>query len=500
MFNKKMRRLAAAALGAAVLMSAGVQALPNQTAVATAAEDTEDNSVQLNIASSDEDDEGENGEAQTETEEQTEAKIVYETLETTKTDEAALSAIDVSSVVENTMPSIVAITGTSVQKVESYFYGTQEYEVQGAGSGIIIAQNDSELLIATNNHVVADTSELTICFTVDAEDKEDLLAPAVIKGTNSKYDLAVVAVNIADIKEDVFKQLKIATLGSSEKLKVGEAAIVIGNALGVGQTVTTGIISAMDREITTEAGTFTELQTDAAINLGCSGGAILNAKGEVVAITDAKATGQYAESMGYGIGIDSAIPVLKDLINRQTRSTVDNHGFLGITVVPVSEEAIKMYNMPQGAFVYEVSEDSAAAAAGIRKGDIVTKFDGIDITSSDELVKTIGYYEVGETVKVEIQRQENGAYVAQEVEVTLQQGAVTEEKEEKKAEEKLQEEQRDQAPQGQAPQGQPFPDDGFDPYADEDDSFGSFDDFGQFFFGDDFGGGQNGQNDGNGWF
>ena len=491
MFNKKMKKFGAVMLAAAVLMSAGITGLTGQEAAA------EENKVQLNIAGGDVE-EGEletETETETETEEQTEAKPVYETLETTKTDEGALTAVDVSDVVANTMPSIVSITGTSVQEVENYFYGTQEYEVEGAGSGIIIAQNDTELLIATNNHVVAGTKDLTVCFTVDAEDAEELLAPAVIKGTSSKYDLAVIAVNISDIKEDVFKQLKIATLGSSNALKVGETSIVIGNALGVGQTVTTGIISALEREITTEAGTFTTIQTDAAINLGCSGGAILNSKGEVIGITDAKATGEYAESMGYGIPIDTAIPVLKDLVNRQTRVTVDNHGYLGITVVPVSEEAKSMYNMPAGAFVYEVNKGSAGEEAGLRKGDIITKFDGIDVSSSDELVNTILYYEVGETVKVEIQRQVDGVYEPTEVEVTLQEGSP-----EVKAQQEKQKQQEQQPKADEAPQNEYNPDEEM-PYGEdypygEDDSFGSLDDFGQFFFGDGFGGG----NGGNGWF
>lgn len=353
----------------------------------------------------------------------------YGTLETTSTGEDGIIAMDVSAIVENCMPSIVSITNHSVQEVQSYFYGSQEMETESAGSGIIIAQNDTELLIATNKHVVEDAAKMTVCFTVDAEDPEDLVVEAVTKGTDGSYDLAVVAVNLEDIPEDIYKQLKIATLGSSDDLKVGETAIAIGNALGTGQTVTSGIISALEREITTDVGTFTELQTDAAINFGCSGGALLNKRGEVIGINSAKATSDYAESMGYAIPIDAAIPILTNLINRETRTAVDNHGYMGITVVPVSDEAKEMYNMPAGAFVYEVTEGSAGEEAGLKKGDIITGFDGITIDSSDTLVETLGYYEAGETVTVEIQVAEGGAYKAKELEVTLQEGEPAEDAE-----------------------------------------------------------------------
>jgi serine protease Do len=356
---------------------------------------------------------------------QEQAEVSYETIETTATGEEGITALDVSGIVENCMPSIVAITNRSVQEVESYFYGTQEVESLSAGSGIIIAQNDTELMIATNKHVVEDAKEITVCFTVDADDPEELIVPAVTKGTDSTYDLAVVAVKLSDIPADVLSQLKIATLGSSSKLKVGETAIAIGNALGIGQTVTCGIVSALEREVTTEAGTFTELQTDAAINFGCSGGALLNKRGEVIGINSAKATADYAESMGYAIPIDTAIPVLTELINRETREKVENHGYVGITVLPVSDEAKEMYNMPAGAFVYEVTEGSAGDLAGLKKGDIITKFDGITIESSDELVDTINYYEPGETVTLEVQEAQGGIYVAREVQVTLQGGTST---------------------------------------------------------------------------
>ena len=438
-----------------------------------------------------------------------EEKKVFDQLETTHTGDVMVNAIDVSEIVSNNMPSIVSIVATSVQEVEDFFYGKQEYEIQGGGSGIIIAQNADELLIATNNHVVADSKEITICFTADADDPDDLLVPGVVKGTSGSYDLAVVAVRLSDIKESVFNQLKIATLGSSNKLKVGETAISIGNALGVGQTVTVGIISALEREVHTQAGTFTELQTDAAINLGCSGGAILNARGEVIGIISAKSTANYAESMGYGIPIDTAIPVLQELINRQTREVVENHGYLGITVVPVSEEAKQMYSMPAGAFVYEVSEGSAAEKAGIVKGDIVTRFDGVEIDSSTTLVKTLGFYEAGETVTVELQSSEGGKYVSREVEVTLQEATEeqkAQQEEEKKAEEKEKSDDSDNSKdsqgkksgknsdrpeQGEENRPTPPVDDGSDLYEgdDSDDYYGGeYDDYYNDYYDDFFGG------------
>ena len=362
-------------------------------------------------------------ESETETETETEPETVdYDELETTGTADGEIKALDVSDIVKNVMPSIVSISIKSVQEVESYFYGTQQYEEEGAGSGVIIAQNGSELLIATNNHVVEDTDEITVCFSADDDDPDDLIVPAVVKGTDASTDLAVVAVKLSDIKEDVYNQLKIATLGSSDDLNVGESAIVIGNALGIGQTVTTGIISALNRDVTTDAGTFTEFQTDAAVNLGCSGGAVLNGRGEVIGIVDAKATSDYAESMGYGIPIDTAKPVLQKLINRQTRTTVEKHGYLGVTVVPVSDEAKQMYNMPAGAFVYSVEKDSAADEAGIQQGDIITEFDGISIDSAQTLVDTISLYKVGETVDVVVESNANGSYESRTVKVTLQEG------------------------------------------------------------------------------
>ena len=366
-------------------------------------------------------------ETETEVQTETETKETYASIEGAKSVSDGIVTTDVSAVVENCMPSIVAITGKSVEDIETYYYGTQEYEAESAASGIIIAQNDDELLIATNSHVVADTSDLNVCFSAEADDTDDLVAPAKIKGMDKDNELAVIAVQLSDIPEAVRSQLRIAKIGDSDALKVGQAAIAIGNALGYGQSVTSGIISALNREITIDNFSKPVIMTDAAINFGNSGGALLNANGEVIGINVAKEAGQSSESMGYSIPINTAVPVLKELVNRETRDKLSNseRGYIGATVVDVSDDAKDLYDMPQGAFVYEVSEGSAAEQAGIHKGDIITKFEGISVTDKEDLIDQMSYYKVGETVTLEVQSATNGSYEAREVEVTLQQGAAS---------------------------------------------------------------------------
>lgn len=366
-------------------------------------------------------------ETETEVQTETETKETYASIEGAKSVSDRIVTTDVSAVVENCMPSIVAITGKSVEDIETYYYGTQEYEAESAASGIIIAQNDDELLIATNSHVVADTSDLNVCFSAEADDTDDLVAPAKIKGMDKDNELAVIAVQLSDIPEAVRSQLRIAKIGDSDALKVGQAAIAIGNALGYGQSVTSGIISALNREITIDNFSKPVIMTDAAINFGNSGGALLNANGEVIGINVAKEAGQSSESMGYSIPINTAVPILKELVNRETRDKLSNseRGYIGATVVDVSDDAKDLYDMPQGAFVYEVSEGSAAEQAGIHKGDIITKFEGISVTDKEDLIDQMSYYKVGETVTLEVQSATNGSYEAREVEVTLQQGAAS---------------------------------------------------------------------------
>ena len=348
-----------------------------------------------------------------------EEKKEYEQLETTNASDAAITAIDVSGIVEAVMPSIVTVTEKSVQEVATFFGESQAVEMEGAASGFIIAQNDKELLIATNNHVVESSTEVTVAFSADVEDPDDAIAPAKVKGTDSKTDLAVIAVNLDDINEDVLSQLKIAVLGSSDNLKVGQTAITIGNSLGEGISVMAGIVSALNVEVVVEDGsTFTEFQTDGAANQGQSGGAVVNAKGEVIGIFNAG----YLEgdNMGYAIPISTAIPVLQDLINRETRDVVEDRGYMGVTVVGVSAEASEYYNIPEGAYVYEVTKDSAGDKAGLEQGDIIVGFDGINIDSQEALLRQINYYEPGETVEVTVMRGTGAGYEEKKVEVTLE--------------------------------------------------------------------------------
>ena len=374
--------------------------------------------------------------------EETEEKKDHAKLETTTIDESLVTAVDVSGVVEAVMPSIVTVTEKGVQEVMDWFGRSQQYEVEGAASGFIIAQNDDELLIATNNHVVKDSTEVTVEFSAEAEDPEDLLAPAKVKGTDPRTDLAVIAVNLDDIKDDVLKQLKIAVLGSSDNLKVGQSAITIGNTLGEGISVTSGIISALDVEITVEDGsTFTEFQTDGAANQGQSGGMIVNSKGEVIGIFNAGYLS--GDNVGYGIPISTAIPVLQDLINRETRDELDEHGYMGITVVAVSAEASNFYNIPEGAYIYEVTKDSAGDKAGLEKGDIIVGFDGITIDSKETLLRQITRYAPGEKVEVKVMRQGAGGYEEQTFEVELEDAP----EDLKKAEEEKAEDQPEEAPQ-----------------------------------------------------
>ena len=352
------------------------------------------------------------------------------------------TAYSVADVAEASMPSVVAITSVSVQEIPDYFgifgYGTQQYQSAGSGSGIIVGENDDELLIATNNHVVAGATTLSVCFigkdVVNAEEETRNLASgdgdinvedavsAKIKGTDEENDLAVVAVKKSDIPEDTLSEIKIAQLGNSDGLIVGEQVVAIGNALGYGQSVTSGWVSALNRSIATDEGTNTELiQTDAAINPGNSGGALLNMKGEVIGINSAKYADNAVEGMGYAIPISKAQPILEDLMNRKTRDKVDSDktAYLGVSVQDLPSEVSQMYNMPSGAFVTETVPGEAAEAAGIKKGDIIEKLDGQKVTGNQDLIDKLQYYESGETVEVVVARADDGEYKDITVEVTL---------------------------------------------------------------------------------
>lgn len=340
----------------------------------------------------------------------------------TKTSSVVTS--DVSSVVENVMPSIVSITNMSVQEVQNFFGGTSKQESESAGTGIIISQNDSELLVVTNNHVVAGSNTLTVTF-ADGNSVE-----ANIKGTDSEYDVAVVAVPLDSISEDTKKAISVATLGDSTELKVGEPAIAIGNALGYGQSVTTGVISALNRSVseTNETtGETTEssvklIQTDAAINPGNSGGALVNASGEVVGINSSKLVGDSVEGVGYAIPISGVSDLIENLMNQETKTKVAeaDQGAIGIKGMSVSTEYSQQLNMPEGVYVSEVTKGGGAEKAGMTRGCIITGINGTTVSSKDDLQEQLQYYAKGDEVELTIQvPQSNGEYQEQSVNVTL---------------------------------------------------------------------------------
>lgn len=324
---------------------------------------------------------------------------------------------DVSDIVNNAMPSVVAITNMSVQEVQSYFGGTQQQESTSCGSGIIIGKNDSELLIVTNNHVVEGAETLTVSFANETS------VEASIKGTDSSKDLAVVAVPLDSIDDDTMNAISIITLGDSDKLQVGEPVIAIGNALGYGQSVTTGIVSALDRNLDMEGFDSKLIQTDAAINPGNSGGALLNANGELIGINTAKVNANAVEGMGYAIPISDATSVIENLMNRETRTKVDEseQGFLGIEGYDVTSEKAEMYSIPTGVFVRSVEDGSAADKAGITAECIITKFDGITIDSMSTLQSQMQYFKAGDNVEVviEVPNKSGTKYEEKTVTVTL---------------------------------------------------------------------------------
>ena len=337
-------------------------------------------------------------------------------------------SLDVSDIAAEGMKSVVSITTKSVQDVQNYlgYYGfggsqgyTTQQEVEGSGSGIIVGKNDDNLLIATNYHVVsgADTVSVTC---IDGETYE-----ATVNGYDEDKDLAVVSVALSDISDDTMDQIQVATMGSSDDLKVGEQVVAIGNALGYGQSVTTGIVSAKNRKLNSDGSEESEdsdavnlIQTDAAINPGNSGGALLNTAGEVIGINSVKYSDTSVEGIGYAIPMDTAKPIIEELI---TKEKVDesNSAYLGIVGVDVTSDVAKTYNMPTGVYVAQVMEGAAAEQAGIQKGDIITKFDGKDVTSMEELSYNMQYYAAGTTVDVVIERSSNGQYEEQTISVTL---------------------------------------------------------------------------------
>ena len=345
----------------------------------------------------------------------------------------------VAGVAQAAMPSVVAITSVSMQEIRSFFGYGMEYPSTGSGSGIIVGENDDELLIATNNHVVEGATTLSVCFigsdVVNAEQETENYAngngdlnidgavSAKIKGTDEDTDLAVIAVEKSDIPEETMDQIKIAQLGNSDDLAVGEQVVAIGNALGYGQTVTSGWVSALDRTVQSDSNTYEDLiQTDAAINPGNSGGALLNMQGELIGINCAKIASSSVEGTGYAIPISKAQPILEDLMNRKTRDKVSDEsqvGYLGIKFADLSREAIQMYNMPSGAFVMYVAPGEAADNAGIQKSDIITRLDGQKVSSKADINDKLQYYSAGEQIEIEVARLNNGEYEESTVTVTL---------------------------------------------------------------------------------
>ena len=327
-----------------------------------------------------------------------------------------LSSMDVSTIVDKAMPSVVSIYGKE-EVTQNSFFGPQSYEAQSSGSGIIVGKTDSELLIVTNNHVIADTTSLEVEFS------DGKKATASVKGGDSDNDVAVVAVKLSDMGEDTLSRISIANIGDSNDVKVGQGVVAIGNALGYGQSVTVGYISALNREVKTEGGTSRNLlQTDAAINPGNSGGALLNMQGQVIGINSAKYSDTAVEGMGYAIPISTVKDLIKELSSKETRTVVaqENQGYLGIQGKDIDEEMAKAYDMPQGIYVYKVVEGGAAASSDLKAKDIITKFDGQSVRSMEELKNMLTYYESGRKVDLTVQRlDDSGKYVEKTVSITL---------------------------------------------------------------------------------
>ena len=351
------------------------------------------------------------------------------------TGSTAKGNLDVSEIASEALPSIVSITTKSVQEVQNYFgmYGMygyapqqQEQEVEGSGSGIIVGKNDDELLIATNYHVVEGADTLSVAFT------DGNAVEASVKGFDEERDLAVVSVSLDDVEDDTMDAISIAKIGSSDDLKVGEQVVAIGNALGYGQSVTTGIVSAKNRRMDSDNNTVTDgsddssdgvnlIQTDAAINPGNSGGALLNMEGEVVGINSAKLASTEVEGMGYAIAISDVTDILQNLMNETSRDKLDDseHGVLGIEGSSVSSEAVQMYGIPAGVFVKKVTEGGAADKAGLKANSVITEFNGKTVSSIDQLMEYLSYYEPDEEVELTVQVPHGTSYKEETVKVTL---------------------------------------------------------------------------------
>lgn len=324
-----------------------------------------------------------------------------------------VTSMDVSALTQNVMPSVVSVSITATVTYNQWFLGSYEYESEGSGSGIIIGKNDEELLMVTNNHVVSDANTVSVKFI------DDQVYDAQVKGTDSDNDLAVIAVKLSDLSEETLGQIKVARVGSSDELNVGEQVVAIGNALGYGQSVTTGIVSALNRVVDTNVTPL--IQTDAAINPGNSGGALFNMKGEVVGINSSKYASTEVEGMGYAIPISQVQNIIDELMNRETRQKVDKEkmGYIGIACENIDNQIKSIYNIPGGVLVTDVYEGTGAQKAGLTKNTIITKFDGQTIKSYEDLSKLLQYYEAGETVEITIQKMVGGEFEEEVLSVTL---------------------------------------------------------------------------------
>ena len=321
---------------------------------------------------------------------------------------------DIADVAESVMPSVVSITNMSVQEVQNYFFGgTTQYESQSSGSGIIVGQNDTELLIATNNHVIEGSQTLTVAF-IDGSS-----ANAQVKGTDSDIDLAIIAISLSELESSTLEKIKVATLGDSDTMRVGELTIAIGNALGYGQSVTAGIASALNTTIEGYEGKL--IQTDAAINPGNSGGALVNANGEVIGINTAKVSDESVEGMGYAIPISDVFDILNELMNKETRTKVPEgqRGVIGIMGRTVDAQTSQYYNMPEGVYVSELVEGGGAEKAGLPVYSVIIEIDGYDVDSMEDLQEELQYYRAGETVELTIMVQGRNGYTEEKIEVTL---------------------------------------------------------------------------------
>ena len=355
---------------------------------------------------------------------------------TTTSDSSNKGSLDVSDITTSAMPSIVAITNKSVQEVQDYFsqFGfrgqgqAQTQETESQGSGIIIGKNDTELLMVTNNHVVEGADTLSVCFI------DNKVYEANVKGTDAENDLAVIAVPLDSISDDTMSQIAVASIGDSDSLKVGEQVVAIGNALGYGQSVTTGIVSAVNRALSNnssdtqdsnsssdDSSSATYIQTDAAINPGNSGGALLNMNGEVIGINSAKLASTEVEGMGYAIPISRVSDIIDNLMNQTTRTKVDSdkQGTIGIKGINVTSDVQEKYNLPEGIYVSEVTSGSAAEKAGITSGSVITKFDGKSVTDIESLQDLLQYYKAGETVELTLQGPDSDSYIEKTVSISL---------------------------------------------------------------------------------